>query len=586
MAVEMRLFPLLAGLTLCLSAGNAVAQTMQQARDDGKAFGQTQGAANVGAADTDAAAQSTLPGYNGANAPETVYMTNPAALDAAKPAVAATNPGYRLTVDGNLTRPRVAPAEVDATLARGNAVNQDPATYAQGLANGTSGQCVPLPPSTTTAGSFEATCNKGLAPVTGPKSCPITLTHNFTEANDYQCTKLTIPGYEINSGCGAYIAASCTMTQQSMVTVERFPVCVFSACFEIVISSETWKASCSAPVAGTLFGDPYTQSVTQTVYPPSFNPLQSYTGSVQDASQCQSLATDPGCTAPVDVCTDATPATRTINGVPVTQSCWAWSRTYTCSGTKPANDCSAGTIPQGCTFNREECLDDPAPADPAQCKVFQEVYTCPIVGPGPKDQFVCGGDVYCINGDCEPIVREASTEFKDALVGLHTLSETAKDFNSIDYTLFKGTGATCSKPVFGLANCCGGNGFPLIGTCTAADRLLAQQIDNGLTHYVGTYCSKSFIVCNTKAQSYCVFGSKLTRILQEQGRPQIGKTWGTAKKPDCSGFTVDQFASLDLSVMNFAEIYQDFIQAAKLPDEAATLTDIQAKITAYYARGP
>ena len=57
------------------------------------------------------------------------------------------------------------------------------------------------------------------------------------------------------------------------------------------------------------------------------------------------------------------------------------------------------------------------------------------------------------------------------------------------------------------------------------------------------------------------------------------------KTPDCSGFTVDEFARLDLSVMNFAEIYQDFIEAAKLPDEAATLTDIQAKIQTYYTRG-
>jgi conjugal transfer mating pair stabilization protein TraN len=77
----------------------------------------------------------------------------------------------------------------------------------------------------------------------------------------------------------------------------------------------------------------------------------------------------------------------------------------------------------------------------------------------------------------------------------------------------------------------------------------------------------------------------LTRILQEQGRPQLGKTWGTPKTPDCSGFTVDEFSRLDLSVMNFSEIYNDFIQAARLPDEAATLTDIQARIQAYYTRG-
>jgi conjugal transfer mating pair stabilization protein TraN len=590
-----------AGLAVTLSTAGALAQTMQDAKRDGQTFGQAQAAVNQGAADTGADAQSALPGYNGANAPETVYMGNPASLDAAKPAVAATNQGYRLTVDGNLTRPRIAPSEVDATVARGNAVNQDPATYAQGLANGQTGQCVPLPPSTTTTGTFEATCNKGLALQTAAKSCPITLTHNFGPlAHQYQCTRLhekgriclqgtpsncTEPDFvddDIGSGCDAYEASGvCTM--QTVSSVQIRPGNFRTA----PVTFQTLEATCAGDVAGTVTGTPL--RVAGVTYTPGFIDLgstQPYLGSTQDISQCSALAADSNCTGPVDVCTDASPATRNINGVDITQSCWAWSRTYTCTGTVPANDCAAGTIPQGCTFNREECLDDPAPADPRQCKVFQEVYTCPITGQDPKSQYVCGGDVYCINGDCEPIVREASTEFKDALVGLHTLDQSAKEFNSIDYTLFKGAGTTCSKPVFGLGNCCGGRGFPLIGTCTAADRLLAGQIDKGLTHYVGTYCAKSFIVCTTKAQSYCVFSSKLTRILQEQGRPQLGKTWGTAKKPNCAGFTVDEFSRLDLSVMDFAEIYQDFIEAAKLPNEAATLTDIQAKIEAYYNRGP
>src|SRR3546814_3354378 len=40
-----------------------------------------------------------------------------------------------------------------------------------------------------------------------------------------------------------------------------------------------------------------------------------------------------------------------------------------------------------------------------------------------RSQYICGDDVYCINGDCEPIVREASTEFKDALVALHSIDQ-------------------------------------------------------------------------------------------------------------------------------------------------------------------
>ena len=35
--------------------------------------------------------------------------------------------------------------------------------------------------------------------------------------------------------------------------------------------------------------------------------------------------------------------------------------------------------------------------------------------------------------------------------------------------------------------------------------------------------------------------------------------------------------------MDFSEVYAEFVEAAKLPDEAATLVEIQRKIEAYYA---
>ena len=598
----MRRLGVITALLLGLSTGGAVAQTMQSVRDDAKAFGTSQNAAAQAVPDSDTTVTTNVPGYTGNTTPESAYMSDPASLDASKLTTAKSNPGYRLTVDGNLTRPQIPASVVNATVARGNAITQDPNSIVQGLAGGQSGQCVKLPPSTTTTGTFEASCNTGVKVNTVAKSCPITLTHDFgTGGQKYQCTRIhdkgqiclqggpgskcTEPDFidEITgSGCEAYEASPmCTVTPvSSQLLVNgtfRRPKTTF----------ETLTASCTGQVAGTINGAPFT--VNAVTYTPSFTDLgpgQGYVGSTQNVSQCSGLAADTSCSAPVDVCTDSSPTTRTINGVAITQSCWAWSRTYSCTGTVPANDCSSGTIPSGCTFARDECLDDPAPADPTQCKVTNKVYTCPITAPSAVNQYVCGGDVYCISGDCEPIVREASTEFKDALVGLNSLNQASKEFNSIDYTLFKGTGTTCSKPVFGLGNCCGGNGFPLIGTCSAADQLLAQQIDKGLTHFVGTYCAKSFLgICSTKRQSYCVFSSKLTRILQEQGRPQLGKTWGTPKTPDCSGFTVDEFSRLDLSVMNFSEIYNDFIEAAKLPNEAATLTDIQTKIQAYYARG-
>src|SRR3546814_7046776 len=71
-------------------------------------------------------------------------------------------------------------------------------------------------------------------------------------------------------------------------------------------------------------------------------------------------------------------------------------------------------------FLRTECLDEELNG---ACQVEERIYRCPTTGGAVSDapQYICGDDVYCINGDCEPIVREASTEFKDALVALHEI---------------------------------------------------------------------------------------------------------------------------------------------------------------------
>ena len=115
--------------------------------------------------------------------------------------------------------------------------------------------------------------------------------------------------------------------------------------------------------------------------------------------------------------------------------------------------------------------------------------------------------------------------------------------------------------------------------------LLHERDAQGLCAYVGTYCSSSFLgVCLTKRKVYCCFESKLSRILQEQGRIQLSKPWGNPKTESCAGFTVDEFARLDLSKMDFSEVYAEFTDAARLPDELEASAQIQQKIEDYYAR--
>jgi|GEM_PF-983095 len=108
---------------------------------------------------------------------------------------------------------------------------------------------------------------------------------------------------------------------------------------------------------------------------------------------------------------------------------------------------------------------------------------------------------------------------------------------------------------FGLTGggCCDKNKVVLgLIDCKEGEKILAKQNKAELCTNLGEYCSKKINlgftkVCVQKSQGYCCFGSKLARVIHEQGRGQLGIEWGSAKSPNCRGFTIDEFQKLDFS---------------------------------------
>ena len=90
-------------------------------------------------------------------------------------------------------------------------------------------------------------------------------------------------------------------------------------------------------------------------------------------------------------------------------------------------------------------------------------------------------------------------------------------------------------------------------------------------HYVGSYCSyrDSLGICWRRAKTFCCFNSKLSRIIAEQARLQLNSGWGTAKQPDCSGFTMEEISQLDFESMDLSEFYADVISSMPTVDPGA-----------------
>ncbi|WP_409371995.1 conjugal transfer protein TraN [Sphingopyxis terrae] len=581
--------------------------TVDEAREEGKAMAQEKrkDSSLVPSSDAQAAA---VPGYTGTSQPQSIYFDDPDKLISDARTMKSSNESYRTSTDADRTRPSFSNAEILATTKRATTVENDPSTYLEGeaISSGT-GACTPLPPSISGTGYFEATCNQGTKITPEPRSCSITLTPETKTVDAYKF--FVVP----NGAYGTPFARYDAITPHIADGTCKPTGVVMKACAAHRLYGFPTNKFCKRYYATEYVCSRNLTDLSQLPSPITGQGWHAKTTETQVTMKrldgCGALAADSTCTAnPAgEVCTEG-PETRIIGGVPITQKCWAWKRDFTCNTLTPANDCGDLEANRSCRYIRDECLDDPRSGP---CKVTERVYRCPTPASNvtTNKQYICGDDVYCLNGDCEPIVREASTEFRDALVGLHALDQAGREFDDTNFRVFTGKRDTCHKPVFGLINCCAGKvsgaipvaagaaalaggpaaiaafatPFLVLFACSQDEMKLDIKDRMGLCHKLGTYCSSSFLgICKTKRTAYCCFESKLSRVLQEQGRVQLGKPWGSAKKEQCQGFTIDEFASLDLSKMDFTEVYADFVDAAKLPDEVETLSDIQDKIQAYY----
>ena len=135
--------------------------------------------------------------------------------------------------------------------------------------------------------------------------------------------------------------------------------------------------------------------------------------------------------------------------------------------------------------------------------------------------------------------------------------------------IFNGSDRRCRDGGLKLAwdSCCKNKDY-FVGlmNCRNSEQELAELKSKDLCHEIGLYCSKKirFIggsTCVEQSKSYCCFNSRLAKIIHEQGRPQLktfaGATWGTGKRPECRGFTPDEFQNLDFSKIDLSEWYDE-----------------------------
>ena len=96
--------------------------------------------------------------------------------------------------------------------------------------------------------------------------------------------------------------------------------------------------------------------------------------------------------------------------------------------------------------------------------------------------------------------------------------------------------------------------------CSQPEILTAMKRKANLCHYIGSYCDKKILgVCVKKIEVQCCYVSKLAKIVSIGGKAQLGRDFGSAKNPNCEGFTAQELEAIDFSKLDMSEFYADIV---------------------------
>lgn len=604
----------------------AQSTTFDQAIQQGQAFGHAQPQGQDAASGlTDSAIRNqTIPGLtpqtqSDAAAQGSFYLDNPSQLDLqGQGALATTDGGLFLGQSYNL-RSRSVIAPDDPII-----------TGSQQAASGTQG-CITQractePTSQVVSTTQPVTCSIEYAETTG--QCTYALPQPTTEwrpwlsielvgRNGYWTFRLRVE----TSGDGVY---DITLTNPSgrairpfhtsgqflrdVTTISRWSFPLYwgltssGAWYNPPTPTNSWWwVDRSGPYINRQTAAGYLKELVRQAYGVSASEIRIETGSEWfgegacfglGADRCYSVVWERSYSVPplpLDPATVQAACSAYLNGscAQINEQCTATdcTRSYVCTDTSQMIDGCATYRIQGCTLQSSACALTNAYG---LCLARQETYACTTqtIQEGCAQesvQVICPGSptgIRCLDpNDCADTTSVPSTDMALAASHVASLNAIEDDHTANPLVIFTGSGESCRRTIgSGITRDCCALDTALLG-CNANEELLQTHRQNGQCVQIGSYCSRDVnllfgTVCVEHTTSFCCFSSKLTRIIQEQGRPQLGIGWGSAQNPDCRGFTPEELQRINFQAIDFSEYSSTIV--ANPPDPAQLSSDAQS----------
>ncbi|MGP4132330.1 conjugal transfer protein TraN [Pantoea tagorei] len=280
-----------------------------------------------------------------------------------------------------------------------------------------------------------------------------------------------------------------------------------------------------------------------------------------DAVKMSEVCSDPGGTRSVTVGGQA---------YSVYSDCWGYTTQWNVFE-DDTNTCQAYIDDPNCSEGTRTCTQKIGNLCVYSKLTYQCAHTVKSTG------YVCGSEFYCSDGSCSAMQAGQNQNFEMAVSQLAALAAAGKDFAGMDpnsVTAFTGKAMACRKSAAGFSNCCKSGGWGQsagLAHCNTEEKEIGTGKEKKLVVKVGSYCSKKVLgVCLQQKEGYCVFDSKLARIVQEQGRrDQLGISFGSGESPDCRGIKVAELQGIKFDHIDFSDFYDDLNSNIKLPDQDA-----------------
>lgn len=270
------------------------------------------------------------------------------------------------------------------------------------------------------------------------------------------------------------------------------------------------------------------------------------------------------------------PQTLIINDYAVTRDWWRRKKIYRCH--YPAkNDCG-DLRAKGCYQVNSTCKEKVGDA----CVVWEQTYHCPTGKRSTKSLRSSNiSNPYCLTGNCADTSYEANGEMMNVMAQLSALREVQEDLRNYK-VIFRGQDRRCTRHCVGFKDCCGsesGWGVTVhLAECDKDEKELRELRDKKLCVQVGTYCAeKKLGICLRKKTSFCCYGTKMARLIQQNGRAQLGIGFGAPDAPNCLGLSTDELSRIDFSRMNFSEIFEDIKNKTVAKDQGQSLAQVSTE---------